>query len=66
MSTHRHSTAEPSLHVNMGAQYVSRFQSRSDRGAEYEKLKGDLYDELLASQVLVPFSGTIEGQRKNS
>ena len=64
MSTHRHSTAEPSLHVNMGAQYVSRFQSRSDRGAEYEKLKGDLYDELLASQVLVPFSGTIEGQRK--
>ena len=64
MSTHRHPT-EPSLCVDMGAQYISRFQSRSDRGAEFEKMKEELYDELLASQVLVPFNGTIEGVRKD-
>ena len=67
MSTHRHPT-ESSLHVDMGAQYISRFQSparSADRGVEYEKMKEELYDELLASQVLVPFSGTIEGERKD-
>ena len=67
MSTHRHPT-ESSLHVDMGAQYISRFQSlagSADRGAEYEKMKEELYDELLASQVLVPLSGTIEGVRKD-
>ena len=64
MSTHRHPT-EPSLYVDMGAQYISRFQSRSDRGAEYEKMKEKFFDELLASQVLAPLSGTIEGERKD-
>ena len=64
MSTHRHPT-EPSLYADMGAQYISRFQSRSDRGAEFEKMKEKFYDELLASQVLAPLSGTIEGERKD-
>lgn len=63
MSTHRHPT-ELSLHVDMGAQYISRFQSRSDRGAEFEKMKEELYDELLAGQVLAPLGGVIEGVRK--
>jgi renalase len=63
MTTHRHPT-ESSLHVDMGAQYISRFQP-SSRGAEYDKMKEELYDELLASQVLMPFSGTIEGERKD-
>lgn len=64
MSTHRHPT-EPSLFVDMGAQYISRFQSGSERGAEFERMKEKLYDELLANQVLVPLSGTIEGERKD-
>ena len=51
MSTHKHPT-EPSLHVDMGAQYISRFQSGSDRGAEFDKMKEKLYDELVVSQVL--------------
>ena len=64
MSTHRHPT-EPSLFVDMGAQYISRFQSGSERGAEFEKMKEKVYDELLANKVLVPLSGTIDGERKD-
>ena len=64
MSTHRHPT-EPSLFVDMGAQYISRFQSGSERGIEFEKMKEKLYEELLANQVLVPFSGTIDGERRD-
>lgn len=65
MSTHRH-PAEPSLHVDMGAQYISRFQNKnSDRGDEFETMKGKIYDELLAGRVLVPLSGTVEGERKD-
>ena len=64
MSTHRHPT-EPSLFVDMGAQYISRFQSGSERGTEFEKMKEKLYDELLANQVLVPFGGTIDRERKD-
>lgn len=65
MSTHRHPGEEPILHVDMGAQYISRFQSGGDRGDKFEKLKESLYDELLTGQVLVPFRGTIEGERKD-
>ena len=57
MSMHRHPT-ESSLYVDMGAQYISRFQSlagSAERGTEYEKTKEELYDELLASQVLAIF-----------
>ena len=67
MSTHRHRGPgeDPTLHVDMGAQYISRFQSGGDRGEKFEKLKESLYDELLTGQVLVPFRGTIEGERKD-
>ena len=65
MSTHRHPAEESSLHVDMGAQYISRFQSAVDSGEEFEKLKESLYDELLSNRVLVPFRGMIEGERKD-
>ena len=65
MSTHWYPAEEPTHHVDMGAQYISRFQNEVDRGEKFEKLKESLYNELLMSQVLVPFRGTIEGERKD-
>ena len=73
MSTHRYPPTvvgtvsdSPSLHVDMGAQYISKFQSGlQGRGEEFEKIKETLYDELFASQILVPLTGTVEGERKD-
>ena len=59
MSTHRYQN----LQVDMGAQYVSHFKTEGSE--EYEQLKYALYQELLSKGVLVPFSGTIEGERKD-
>ena len=66
MATHRHLAGPSPLHVDMGAQYISRFKSGSiERGAEFEKVKEQLYDELLSTKVLVPIKGKIEGERKD-
>ena len=58
MSTHRASD-RPNLHVDMGAQYISKSKSE-DKG-----LKEKLYEELVSSGVLVPFSGPIQGERED-
>ena len=48
------------LHVNMGAQYVSRHKN-DHPNSEYSTLKDKLYDELLSNGLLVPLSGVMEG-----
>ena len=73
MSTHRY-PAEPALHVDMGAQYISRFkphpqQPKADTNRddlESEKLREDVYSRLIAEGVIVPFAGRIEGERTES
>lgn len=63
MTTHRH-PATPSLHVDMGAQYISRFRTGPNEEKVYTELKEAVYAELLSSHVLVPFSGPIEEERQ--
>lgn len=67
MSTRR-SAAEPALRVDMGAQYISRFKPRPQqpKSSESEKLKEDVYSRLIADGIIVPFSGTIKGERAES
>ena len=60
MTTHR-LPADPSLHVDMGAQYISRFQ-RTEEDSEYQKLKDELYVELISNEILSPFCGKIDGE----
>lgn len=55
--TYRHPTSQ--LHVDMGAQYISR--TRPHASSDYTRLKDSLYDELLSDGVLVPFCDSIEG-----
>ena len=63
MSTRRH-PAEPSLHVDMGAQYISRFKPHPQQpDLEFEKRREEVYSALIADGIIVPFSGTIEGER---
>ena len=64
MSTHR-DPANPALHVDMGAQYISRFAPRPTDTAAFTTLKEELYSELLKCRVLQPLSGKIEGERSN-
>lgn len=59
MSTHR-DPEHPTQHVDMGAQYISRTK---DKHPGYESLMEGLYDELISHEVLVPFCGSIEGER---
>ncbi len=62
MATHRH-PSHPLLHVDMGAQYISRFQTPGE-DPEYVELRESVYTELLSNQTLVPFKGRIEGERQ--
>lgn len=65
-STHR-DPGNPGLCVDMGAQYISRaarIQSQ-DANQEYECLRECLYEDLLSSNVLSPFCGLIEGEKKH-
>ena len=64
MSVHR-DPANPSLHVDMGAQYVSRFAPHPTDTAAFTTLKKEVYSELLKHGVLQPLSGRIEGERAN-
>ena len=63
MTTHR-LPEDGSLHVDMGAQYISRFDTQED--LEYKKRKEEIYSELLSSRTLVPFNGEIEGGQPQS
>ena len=58
--TYRHPTSQL-LHVDMGAQYISRSTARVYPNNMNTPLKDNLYEELLSSRILVPFCGTIEG-----
>lgn len=60
MSTHRDHN-QPNLHVDMGAQYISRTEYKKD--SDYEHLKESLYEDLLSNGILIPFCGSIEGER---
>ena len=64
MSTHR-DPANPSSHVDMGAQYISRFAARPTDTAAFRTLKDEVYGELLKSCVLQPLNGKIEGERSD-
>lgn len=57
--TYRHPTSQ--LHVDMGAQYISRSTTPPSPNCKYTRLKDNLYEELLSSGVLVPFCGAIDG-----
>ena len=63
MSTHRQPN-NPGLHVDMGAQYLSRTKVDLAVMSDYDRLKENLYEDLLLNQVLCPFSGKIEGVNK--
>lgn len=63
MSTHR-DPVNTCLHVDMGAQYISRFQHR-EADSSFHKLKEDTYSELLTNHVLQPLCGVIEGERRD-
>ena len=58
MTTHR--GPNPNLHVDMGAQYISK--TRATQGdQEWEDLRESLYKELISNKVLSQFCGPIEG-----
>lgn len=63
MSTHRN-PHNASLHIDMGAQYISRFQHRETDGT-FHKLKEDTYSELLTNHVLQPLCGVIDSERRD-
>lgn len=66
MSTHR-DPGNPGLHVDMGAQYISKtseIQSH-DTNQEHECSKESLYKDLLSNEILSPFSGWIDGEKKH-
>ena len=62
MSTHRDPN-HPNLHVDMGAQYISRSAGKPHEDRELESLKEQLYEELISNETFVPFSGRIDGER---
>ena len=64
MSTHR-DPGHAALHVDMGAQYISKFRPKPSESAAYRMLKEDTYAELLAGRLLQPFCGAIEGERSD-
>ena len=61
--TCRHPTSQ--LHVDMGAQYITRFLNHAclTRRSEstFTKLKDNLYDELLSNGIILPLHDEIEG-----
>ena len=60
MTTYRQPT-DPSLHVDMGAQYISHFK-RTGESAEFQRLKDGIFSELTSEGILRPFCGQIEGE----
>ena len=60
MTTYRLPT-DPSLHVDMGAQYISHFK-RTGENAEFQRLKDGIFSELTSEGILKPFCGQIEGE----
>lgn len=67
MSTRR-DVGNPDLHVDMGAQYISRTAGTQSKDTmqEYESLRESLYKYLLSNDILCPFCGQIEGEKKDS
>ena len=61
MSTYR-SGADSTVgaHVDMGGQYITRYNSSTDNKS-MENIKNKLFGELLRTETLIPFQGTIEG-----
>ncbi len=64
MTSHRH-PSHPDLHVDMGAQYISKTEPKLDVDQEFEQLRESVYQDLLSVGVLVPFSGQIIGERED-
>lgn len=65
-TTHRH-PKDASLHVDMGAQYISRSAQEAGTHPDeaFTSLKECVYSDLISSDVLTPFHGKIEGQRSD-
>lgn len=63
-TTHR-DPINASLHVDIGAQYISRLHKEEGDSSDYSRLKETLYEEFISKGVLVPFQGAIEGERKD-
>lgn len=65
MSVHRW-PANPALHVDMGAQYISKFKPTPSDTTTYKTLKSDIFTELLERRILQPFDGIIDGVRDDA
>lgn len=64
MSTYR-DPSNAALHVDMGTQYISKFRPIPSNSTTYKTLKKDTYAGLLASHILQPLCGAIEGERSD-
>ena len=60
MATHRY-PENPSLHVDMGAQYVTT-HDRDDYDSAFQRFKRDTYADLTSNGLLSPLIGTIDGE----
>ena len=58
MSTHRDTTG--SGHVDMGAQYITRYYSPTDT-KPIQNIKNKIFADLLSTGTLMPFQGLIDG-----
>lgn len=63
MTTHRDPN-NPNLHVDMGAQYISKAQA-GQGDQEWEDLREGLYKELLSKRIFSPFCGPIDGVKQH-
>ena len=63
MSTHR--TDHTRGHVDMGAQYITRYHSSRD-SKSMENIKNKIFGELLRTETLIPFQGTIDGSPQSA
>jgi renalase len=59
MTTHR-SPVNPADHVDMGAQYITRFPH--EKYSRSENVKDEIFQNLIDDGVLIPFQGEIEGE----
>lgn len=52
--------------IDLGAQYITRFcKDGGCHSTAVEQLKDRIFDELVSDNVLVPFTGVIEGEMKH-
>ena len=61
MTTRRNPQQLPEHQIDMGAQYITRHKALPGSSAAQEKLKDDIFKELIDNNVMMPFTGTIEG-----